>query len=502
MSLEKLPIDTNQATCSNNLDTNNSTSNSSLNSNKTRKPQTKETSSLINDEFCNYCDEGGSLINCDRCPASFHLLCHDPPLDNDQIPKGEFLCNKCKSHSKIGIQPTETSSKSAHFIKYDNDSPLDILCRMAESFNPREMNLSTDLTLKCEFSIPGMNRIKWFSNEYKLSTKPSVNKEDNPTSKKLMCQACSKLETCNNNKKVTKCDFCESVFHHDCLFMLIGEIPIKEKIWMCPLHSEHILNLKYLKTEKLSDKINLWNRFQLSDEQDEVERQFLLKCKSKTINSVFYEPVIKQPTQIPKEIKNIYSKSSNTIEKKPCFEDMLIACEALQLLSSSVIQSCDDIKIKIPSLDKNDLVRPKAVLKYISDTSQDLFESPISLVRSSTTIGNSIKADVCLRNDFVQCSHLSDKHATIFYDYLTNRFELLNYSDFGTQVDNCMLGFDLEDEDCEKFWEGPIELKHGSLIRIGCFKFVFVIIDYEFRFDLNVNKFDNGNCKRLRGSLK
>lgn len=60
--------------------------------------------------------------------------------------------------------------------------------------------------------------------------------------------------------------------------------------------------------------------------------------------------------------------------------------------------------------------------------------------------------DVCL--DSSMCQFVSDRHACIFYDEQTNHYELLNYSEYGTVVDNCLYGFNLDpsadlDDDCE-----------------------------------------------------
>ena len=82
-----------------------------------------------NHDCCDACGEGGDLICCDGCPASFHLTCHAPPLDEEDLPiKGDWLCLKChyKQVSRNGtIQitqkmdalstcttPTETSSET------------------------------------------------------------------------------------------------------------------------------------------------------------------------------------------------------------------------------------------------------------------------------------------------------------------------------------------------------------------------------------------------------
>lgn len=49
----------------------------------------------VNHDCCDSCKEGGDLLCCDRCPAAFHLQCHDPPLTEDDVPSGEWVCHRC-----------------------------------------------------------------------------------------------------------------------------------------------------------------------------------------------------------------------------------------------------------------------------------------------------------------------------------------------------------------------------------------------------------------------
>ncbi len=251
-------------------------------------------------------------------------------------------------------------------------------------------------------------------------------------------------------------------------------------------------------------------------------------------------------------------------------EKLLCAIEALQLLAFSgpsnhsiennsyLYNSAFDsyMTIKIPSLDRTS-AKPRALLQYIplskrariseislenlvdellfkssfaqDDDSQEEYFLPIYMTRRSISIGNDPKMDVCLKrliqNTSFNCDQVSKKHASIYYDNLTDTYELLNYSENGTLVDNCLYGFDLEQKsECESFfsskiikfdsviaenktnhttspffkkkipcncrftakpssfrqWEGPAHLKHGSLVQIGCLSFLFIIVDYDF----------------------
>uniref|UniRef100_A0A914VNP7 PHD-type domain-containing protein n=1 Tax=Plectus sambesii TaxID=2011161 RepID=A0A914VNP7_9BILA len=65
----------------------------------------------VNSQYCNACREGGELLCCDRCPASFHLLCHEPPINPQHIPTGKWLCNRCCSCPEVGQPENETAEE-------------------------------------------------------------------------------------------------------------------------------------------------------------------------------------------------------------------------------------------------------------------------------------------------------------------------------------------------------------------------------------------------------
>lgn len=144
--------------------------------------------------------------------------------------------------------------------------------------------------------------------------------------------------------------------------------------------------------------------------------------------------------------------------------------------------------------------------------------------------------DVCLTN-YGHCNYVSGKHACIFYDENTKHYELLNYSEHGTTVDNVLYSCDFsektpptppssivakvqsvirrvrnqkQDEEpseeaammssqaqgpqrrpcsCKASsssliggsgagWEGTALLHHGSYIKLGCLQFVFSITEF------------------------
>ena len=123
----------------------------------------KKPKALVNNEYCSYCFEGGNILNCDRCPTSFHLLCHEPPLNFDEIPAGEFICNKCKANSACGNDPASVNFNTnlVQFFKRDAETPLKTLTRMSKSFNPRQMCFPVDFGPKLHVNLPGLNKIEW-----------------------------------------------------------------------------------------------------------------------------------------------------------------------------------------------------------------------------------------------------------------------------------------------------------------------------------------------------
>ncbi|XP_019717142.1 PHD finger protein 12 [Hippocampus comes] len=63
-----------------------------------------------NHDTCDSCREGGDLLCCDHCPAAFHLQCCDPPLSEEKLPPGEWMCHRCNVRKKKREQKSEQTN--------------------------------------------------------------------------------------------------------------------------------------------------------------------------------------------------------------------------------------------------------------------------------------------------------------------------------------------------------------------------------------------------------
>ncbi|XP_013878339.1 PHD finger protein 12 [Austrofundulus limnaeus] len=63
-----------------------------------------------NHDTCDSCREGGDLLCCDHCPAAFHLQCCNPPLSEEMLPPGEWMCHRCNVRKKKREQKNEQTN--------------------------------------------------------------------------------------------------------------------------------------------------------------------------------------------------------------------------------------------------------------------------------------------------------------------------------------------------------------------------------------------------------
>ncbi|CAI5794668.1 finger 12 isoform X1 [Podarcis lilfordi] len=69
--------------------------------------QQRRSGRATNHDSCDSCKEGGDLLCCDHCPAAFHLQCCNPPLSEEMLPPGEWMCHRCTVRRKKREQKKE-----------------------------------------------------------------------------------------------------------------------------------------------------------------------------------------------------------------------------------------------------------------------------------------------------------------------------------------------------------------------------------------------------------
>jgi pSer/pThr/pTyr-binding forkhead associated (FHA) protein len=121
-------------------------------------------------------------------------------------------------------------------------------------------------------------------------------------------------------------------------------------------------------------------------------------------------------------------------------------------------------------------------------------ENVIYIRKHVIWFGSSPSNDICLENFNSShiCQCITERHACLYYDRKRNLFELLNYSEYGTIVNDLRYGLgtihDTDDE--QKYdnlqrclcltkslshsnWDGPAQIEQGTVIKIGCHEFLF-----------------------------
>ncbi|BHF60415.1 PHD finger protein 12 [Sparganum proliferum] len=262
-------------------------------------------------DSCN-CTEGDRLV-CDRCPASFHLECLDPPLDADEAPTGVWYCHRCTMLLKDeeDLSSTSSSTNTENVMKStrrekgavstssaprrlftargfsgclpsrssasdlagwlntgrrtasnsDPIAPIDLknspLCALwdvvnySRFLNPKEFDLPKDL-------IPGMKIPGSYKTLMERKSKPIIDIENGQIPRPVRrCYMCAR--TCLHSP-LLPCDYCSACFHLECLDPPLSHFPPRSDRWMCPLHAEHVVDKYLVSSIRLSERIRMWNQ--------------------------------------------------------------------------------------------------------------------------------------------------------------------------------------------------------------------------------------------------
>ncbi|XP_011633116.1 PHD finger protein 12 isoform X2 [Pogonomyrmex barbatus] len=581
-----------------------------------------------NRDFCDACKDGGELICCDKCPASYHLQCHYPAVDPTDIPNGEWLCYGCRCASKReGLLEAKGNEKKK------KRSALEVLALAASLVNPREFELPKELQLPIMF--PGSNKVDYVSGRRGKLLNSSYNNVgkshclDSNLMVPLPARLCFECGRSCRKAPLIACDYCPLYFHQDCLDPPLTAFPIGR--WMCPNHPNHFIDQNLLTSCRVTERIKLWDKYANQRiDQHAVKLDFLRKARA--ANPLFRtkvrlegRPRIKVPCSVKFHyknpphldpihsyqdsviwpVKNIVNEEQQYIDNNKTDDSKDNCTENKKTEESNKVKTeeekCDAIidersdQQKAPNVSENtskvenesttdsskeynDLEFHARYCSYNVKEGVQLLERPVLealaqqrleqilnpdgesyntincrrraraalfslspkpnppafMTCRTFVIGNGPNCDLILSN-YGSCGFTSSKHAIIFFDEVTQRYELLNYSEYGTIVGNVLYSCDytrvleeqikeektdkmmyvtkeeetseilktilhkeeatcLEEyahrndkvlcncnikrntrinEHLEEGWEGSALIAHGSTITFGCLMFVF-----------------------------
>lgn len=557
-----------------------------------------------NRDSCDACRDGGELICCDKCPASFHLQCHDPPLDARDIPNGEWMCHACRC--------ADVSKKDTNGTKRKKrKTALETLALAASLLNPREFELPRELQIPITF--PGTDKISPSANKRgrQHSSFNSNGKShclDSGLLVPLPARLCFECGRSCRKAPLIVCDYCPLYFHQDCLDPPLTAFP--KGRWMCPNHPNHFIDQNLLPSCGATDRLKLWDKYASRRvDQQAVKLEFLRKARA--TNPPFRIKVklnAKSRVQVPTAVKYHYAnppemepnhlcrlsdviqptihsakgyrseKSNNEtvnngdysidietnggskgekngVNRKngndtDIVEDSIryyenlcqySAKEGIQLLERPVLEALAQQRLEQilnPTGEDYGSLRCQSKARAAMFPLSRKPGPPTFMTSRTLSVGNGADCDLLL-SKYGSCCRTSSKHAIIFYDETTNRYELLNYSEHGSTVDNILYSCDyassprMESKDeergrsistrdqettdaiktiankskelspaydglqilckCESLdhmsnnydnsyleegWEGSALVAHGSILRFGCLVFLFSTVDH------------------------
>lgn len=109
-----------------------------------------------------------SVVNHKQTNISTVFYFSDPPLDEADIPSGEWLCHSCKYASTNKITPQARNKRSSSTPAATSPSssggkkaklnPMEVLVQAASALNPKQFELPRSMSVPCIF--PGRDKSK------------------------------------------------------------------------------------------------------------------------------------------------------------------------------------------------------------------------------------------------------------------------------------------------------------------------------------------------------
>jgi len=390
---------------------------------------------VINNDHCDSCGEFyGEMISCDTCPATFHLLCANPPLSREDVPKGSYFCENCRAKSaeekgkpcsfdpkSNGIKkpttnqlthikiPTASNGRSLvqpsgeiKFRATNHTMKSNLKRKRIESASthanvstvkPPAMKIDTlkKLLLSCrpeEFRGPPLPFEETTFNRENFFQKNSLNWQK-------FCFICRKSSR-NSSHPSIHCDYCPLTYHLDCLNPPLTSLPSTTDKWMCPNHIEPILD-RYLFSKKqysTSERVKIYRQYS-QIEPNTIIQDFthMRQMKSYLLTKQIHQQQRLERieiSQIPKSIEQFYQNANSTHQSRQidtCVSDVLQSI--VDRLSNENDEQCQTTSINI--LDRIDCLLDKLNEPNYTNENNQTINDPFSVLVAA--------ADQCLNDD-------------------------------------------------------------------------------------------------------
>lgn len=298
----------------------------------------------------------------------------EPPLNEEDVPPGEWLCPRCRAlhdirgiidrkkksnnqgykrskqttnlektsslkiattkisvkdvkvESNVGIEaevePSSSSfDDSQHKIRLLNSltakkNPFAPLVRISLLLNPREFELPEDYIPNIQF--PGTSKpkpnVNMASREARL-TSYSVKRaqELDRNNLPLILRTCYFCRRGCRKAPLIHCDYCPLVYHADCIDPPLTILPNTR--WMCPNHVEPIAEEKLLSSSSFCERVKLWNHFSKPIDHESIKISFLDKVHHSSSPKLETSEFVKFGCQVPKRVKREYERYMLNIEQ-------------------------------------------------------------------------------------------------------------------------------------------------------------------------------------------
>jgi hypothetical protein len=362
---------------------------------------------------------------------------------------------------------------------------------------------------------------------------------------------------------LVSCDFCPCAFHMDCLDPPLSEVPTD--VWMCPNHVENFLDRHLLASSSATERVRLWeDHARQPVDAHAVKLQFLRRAHRASSRHFTRRPAarsLRRRARVPGHVKELYRRPGappgGALREGRCSgsageqeDEWLAGVVTLQTqlagervarveegrpeevkpeavpvppelaaqlaeylaqhrqhapvaaLDPAVLQylALRQLQQLLPAPGPPGAVRARACLTPLAGRRAPTLMSYRALAVGAGEVGG---LDLL---QYGACSHLSAKHATIFYDELSGTYELLNYSAHGTRVDSVLYSLDLAGVEARfpqqqsrspaaamagpvagaacpcrpgarAGCEGSALLRHGAILQFGCIQFLFSLAE-------------------------